>query len=74
MAKNLSIAILLFVVFWLAAVVVRLETFHYASVVGMCSELKPDDSLQTVKRHNCFHSKETRINPLWHLFYALSGD
>lgn len=71
MVKNFSIAILLVVIGWLAVVVVRLENFHYASVVGMCSEFKADDPLQTVKRHSCLHNVETRANPLWHIFYAL---
>ena len=74
MIKNSIIAILLLCIVFLSAVVVRLENFHYASVVGMCSEFKSDDPLQTVKRHDCLHNTETRTSPLWHLLYALLGD
>ena len=74
MIKNIEIAALLVCVVVLSVTVVRLENFHYASVVGMCPEFKADDPLQTVKRHNCLHSTETRASPLWHLFYALLGE
>jgi len=74
MGKNIAIAVLTAVVVWLAAVVVRLENFHYASIVGMCSEFKIDDPMQAARRHNCLHSTETRTSPLWHLFYVLSGE
>ena len=74
MYKNIAIAVLAALAVWLAATVVRLENFHYASFVNMCSEWKANDPLQTVKRHNCLHRTETRTNPLWHLFYALTGE
>lgn len=74
MRKNIAILVLAALVVWLATVVVRLENFHYASFVGMCSQFKADDQLQTVKRHNCLHSTETRTGPLWHLVYALRGE
>ena len=74
MVKNILIAALLVCLASLSAAVVRLENFHYASFVGMCSEFKAEDPLQTVKRHECLHKTETRTNPMWHLFYALRGD
>ena len=74
MIKNIAIAALLVCVVVLSVTVVRLENFHYASVVGMCPEIKADDPLQTVKRHNCLHNTETRTSPIWHLFYALLGE
>ena len=74
MVKNIVIAILFVCVVALSVAVVRLENFHYASVVGMCPEFKADDPLQTTKRHNCLHKTETRTNPIWHLFYALAGE
>ena len=74
MVKNILIAALLVCLAALSAAVVRLENFHYASFVGMCSEFKAEDPLQTVKRHECLHKTETRTNPMWHLFYALRGD
>ena len=74
MVKNIVIFLLLLALAWLSATIVRLENFHYTSVVGMCREFKADNPLQTVQRHRCLHSTETRTNPLWHLFYALSGE
>jgi hypothetical protein len=59
---------------WLSVTAVRLENFHHASLVGMCAELKADNPLENTKRHACLHSTETRTSPLWHMFYALSGD
>lgn len=74
MFKNVIIAILLLCIFILASAIIRLENFHYASVVGMCSEFNPNDPLQTVKRHNCLHNTETRTTPFGHIFYALRGE
>jgi hypothetical protein len=74
MVKNFIIAALAVCVLWLSVVVVRLENFHYASVVGMCPEFKADDPLQGFKRHQCLHAKETRTSPLWHVFYGLAGE
>ncbi len=72
MVKNSIIAILLLCIVFLATVVVRLENFHYASVVGMCSEFKTEE--QRVKHHNCLHNTETRTSSFWHLVYALFGE
>jgi hypothetical protein len=74
MAKNIVIAVLFIWVVVLSATVVRLENFHYASIVGMCPESKADNQLQTMQRHKCLHSTETRTNPLWHLLYAVRGE
>lgn len=73
MVKNIVIAVLLFCVVVLARAVVRLENYHYASFVNMCSEFKAEDPLQSAKRHDCLHKKETRTNPIWHLFYGVQG-
>ena len=73
MIKNIAIVILIICVLVLARAVIRLENYHYASAVGMCSEYKPNDSLQSVQRQKCLNNTETRVNPLWHLFYALTN-
>jgi hypothetical protein len=74
MAKNITICALLALTIFFAVRLTELENFHYASFVGMCSEFKADDPLQTVKRHNCLHASQTRKNAFWHLFYALRGE
>lgn len=66
--KNAVIVVLLLLVVWLSATIVRLENFRYAAAVGFCSE--PTDAPE---RYECLKSKETRSNPFWHLFYALKG-
>ena len=65
-AKNVVIAVLLAIIIWLGAVIVRLENFHYAATVGLCAEAS------VAERAKCLEEKETRTNPLWHLFYALT--
>ena len=72
MIKNTAIVVLIIFALMLARAVIRLENYHYASVVGMCSEYKPNAQLQSVQRQKCLNNTETRTNPLWHLFYALT--
>lgn len=72
MIKNAAIVVLIICVLVLARAVIRLENYHYASIVGMCSEYKADDPLQSVQRQKCLNSTETRTNLLWHIFYALT--
>jgi hypothetical protein len=72
MIKNTAIVVLIICVLALARAVIRLESYHYASFVGMCSEYKPNDPLQSMQRQKCLNNTETRTNPLWHLFYALT--
>jgi len=73
-AKNVVIAALLLCVLALSAAVVRLENYHYASQVGMCSEFPASDPLGNVGRHECLHQRETRTSALWHLFYGVVGE
>ncbi len=74
MQKNIIIILLVALVAWLSFTVIRLEKYHYASVVGMCSELSKNEIEQEIKQHSCLHSKETRTNPIWHLVYAPGGE
>jgi hypothetical protein len=74
MAKNIIIAAMLLCVVALAAAVIRLENYHYGSLVGMCGDFRGDNPLHAGKRHDCLHKTETRTNPLWHLFYGLRGE
>ncbi len=71
MIKNTAIVVLIICVLVLSRAVIRLENYHYANVVGMCSEFKPNDPLQSVQWQKCLNNSETRTNLLWHLFYAL---
>ena len=68
MKKNVIIAVLLALLIWFGATVVRLENYHYATQVGMCIE---HSKTQWVERDKCLRSQQTRTNSLWHLAYAL---
>lgn len=74
MAKNMLISGLVLLVVILSLRLVALENYHDASLVGMCSHYRVDDPMQANMRHECLHAAETRTSPLWHLFYALSGE
>jgi hypothetical protein len=73
-AKNVVIGLLAIVSMVLTAAVVRLENYHYASQVGMCSEFQPANPLSNGERHECLHRQQTRTSALWHLFYGLTGE
>jgi len=62
------VIILLVMLFWFGKTIVRLENYHYASQVGMCSEY---NLFQLIERDRCLNSFETRTSPFWHLYYAL---
>ena len=69
--KSAAIVVLAFLVFWLSLQVIRLERYHYASYLGMCSDHDPKDPIASVKRDKCLNDTETRTNSLWHLWYGL---
>jgi hypothetical protein len=73
MFKNLVIGALAILAVVLGAAVARLENYHYASHLGMCSEFKADDALHLVERSDCLHKAKTRTSSLWNLFYGLSN-
>lgn len=68
MSKNLTIALLAAILVWFGTAVVRLEQYHYASMLGMCG---PIDPLTLVKRELCLQKAETRTSPFYHLLYGL---
>ncbi len=59
------IIILLAIIIYFASAIIRLENYHYAVQAGFCL----DSSLQ--ERDQCLNKVETRINPLYNLFYGL---
>jgi hypothetical protein len=69
MGKNITIAVLIGLVVWFGATIVRLESYHYANQVGFCQEFKfPEQGLE---RDRCLNEKQTRTLWLWHLLYGL---
>jgi hypothetical protein len=67
-AKNLIIAFLAAMLVWFGTAVVRLEKYHYASMLGMCG---PVETLTLVERELCLQKAETRTSPFYHLAYGL---
>lgn len=59
------VLLLLILLFWFGATIIRLENFHYATQVGFCADVNISE------RANCLDKKETRTNPVWHLLYGL---
>lgn len=68
MKKNLVILVLLGLLVWFGATIVRLENYRYAAQLGMCREYT---LAQLVERDRCLREKQTRTSPFWHLAYAL---
>lgn len=62
---KIIIAFLVLLLFWFGSAIIRLENFHYATQVGLCSDV---DVLQ---RPWCLESKETRTSNFLHLLYGL---
>jgi hypothetical protein len=70
MIKNALIVGLLGIVIWFGVTIVRLEKYHYASQLGMCSEYGSDPQ-GLVTRDKCLDEAETRTSWAWHLYYAM---
>lgn len=68
MAKNLTIMLLAGTLVWFGSAIVRLERYHYASMLGMCGPVEP---LTLGERELCLQKAETRTSPFYHLLYGL---
>lgn len=62
------ILVLIAMLVWFGATIVRLESYRYAVEVGLCGTFGP---LQLVERQACLDSAETRTSWVWHLYSAL---
>ena len=66
--KNLAIALLLVMLVWFGSAIIRLERYHYASMLGICEcKAKPT----WLEQQRCLDTIETRTSPLYHLAYGL---
>ncbi len=66
--KNLAIIALLAMLLWFGSAIIRLERYHYASMLGICERKARPGQLE---QQRCLNSIETRTGPLWHLAYGL---
>ncbi len=63
--------LLMVLLVWFGATIIRLENQNYAMHLGMCGEFNPADFQSVMERNTCLEEVETRTSPLWHLYYAL---
>ena len=63
--ERIAIIVLLVLLVWFGATIIRLENYHYAVQVGFCSDVP------STERDACLNKIETRTNFLWHLAYGL---
>ena len=61
---------------WFSIVIIRLEKFNYSTQVGMCSELKSENS-KVIRKYDeremykCLSKEEPRTSDWWNLLYGL---
>lgn len=63
-----ALAVVVVLLVWFAAALVRVENERYALLVGMCRA--PGTGLVD---HSCLRTVQTRTGWWWHLLYALRG-
>ena len=66
--KNAIIGILILLIIYLCAVIVRVENQRYAMSIGMCYS----DQLK-MPIASCLTGVQTRTNSFWHIYYAVIG-
>jgi len=64
--ERVMIALLLSLLVWFGATIIRLENYHYAAALRMC-----DEHIDLAKRSQCLNAKETRTSSIYHLLYGL---
>lgn len=55
----------------LASAVVRLENYHYANAVGLCSQFDITSPQQRIEREKCLETSQTRTGWYWHVIYGV---
>lgn len=65
------VILLMVLLVWFGATIVRLENQNYAMQLGLCGEVNAADFQSVLERSRCLEEIETRTSPLWHLYYAL---
>lgn len=67
--ERIIIFVLVVLLIWCCFAIVRLENYHHANQVGLCSEFKlPEESAE---RDACLNDSETRTSSLYSLLYGL---
>ncbi len=70
--EKVIIIVLLVLLVWFATAIIRLENYHYAVQVGMCSNSNQTDEFHKgMELDDCLNKTETRTSGIWHLMYGL---
>ena len=61
---------------WFATSIIRLEKFHYSTMVGMCSEMKIEGkkiirTYDDLEMYNCLSKTQPRTSDWWNLAHGL---
>jgi hypothetical protein len=65
--KNAVIVILLLLLVWFGAALIRVENERYALFVGVCKQANG------LTDFTCLRTVETRTSHVWHIYYALTN-
>ncbi|QOZ69145.1 hypothetical protein SAMN05192541_109299 [Bradyrhizobium arachidis] len=68
---SVVLIVMLAAVAWFGSAVVRLENYHYANFVGLCTQFNIKDPRERIERETCLEQAETRTSWAWHLVYGL---
>jgi hypothetical protein len=76
MKLKIFIVISLLVNIWFSFTIIRLEKFHYSTMVGMCSQIKIDDKkiireYDDLNMYNCLSKSQPRTSDWWNLAHGL---
>jgi hypothetical protein len=54
---------------WFSFVIIKLESFHYSTQIGICGDYK--DEIERIKVLDCLEKSEPRTSDWWNLLYGL---
>jgi hypothetical protein len=68
MGKNALIVVLAAMLVWFGSAIIRLERYHYASMLNVCGNWDP---LTAAKREACLEQAQGRTSLVYDLLYGL---
>lgn len=71
MVKNGLIFLLLLLLIWFGASIIRLENARYALELEMCGRFDPALPRALIDREDCLKRIQTRTHPIYNLLYGL---
>lgn len=55
---------------WFGFVIVKLEKFHYSTLVGVCGDYKNES--ERLKMITCLESSQPRTSDWWNFYYGVT--